>query len=319
MLHPGYLASHFTAPRLYRIGYWAWELPVVPPSWVPALEFVNEVWTPSSFVADAFREATKKPVRVVPHAIPPNDIDRRTAREKLQLPVDAYIFLSIFDTNSYPVRKNPEGAIAAFEDAFPDSGPSTPLLVVKIHGKANRTPLFNALIERLKQKRSIRIIDQTLSEEDMRNLQAACDCFVSLHRSEGFGLNVAECMAAGRLVITTDFSGNRDFATAENSLPIPFGVRLVQPEDYLHGRGQWWAEPDHEAAVEAMRWAVAHPSDAGELADKAPGRHERQFLVRSCRTKGEDRVAGAAVVHHADDSQAAVPPDGPQTGSRDRQ
>jgi glycosyltransferase involved in cell wall biosynthesis len=143
------------------------------------------------------------------------------------------------------------------------------MLVVKLHGKANRTPSLVEALHDCGSSPGIRVIDETLSEAQMRDLQAACDCFVSLHRSEGFGLNIAECMAAGRLVIATDFSGNTDFANAANSRPIPYSMRAVAPGEYLNGRGQWWAEPVHEAAVESMRWAVQHPSLAATLTARA--------------------------------------------------
>jgi glycosyltransferase involved in cell wall biosynthesis len=102
----------------------------------------------------------------------------------------------------------------------------------------------------------------------MKRLRAACDALVSLHRSEGFGLNIAEAMAAGKLAIATHFSGNEDFMTPENSLPIAFKMTPVGRNEYPHGTGQWWAEPDHAAAVEAMRWSVGHASDVRRLAQR---------------------------------------------------
>ena len=100
----------------------------------------------------------------------------------------------------------------------------------------------------------------------MNLLKGACDAFVSLHRSEGFGLNIAEAMAAGKLAIATYFSGNEDFMSEETSIPIPFKMIPVGNGEYPQGAGQWWAEPDHDAAVEAMRWAVDHPDEAAQVA-----------------------------------------------------
>lgn len=102
----------------------------------------------------------------------------------------------------------------------------------------------------------------------MQKLRAACNALISLHRAEGFGLNVAEAMAAGMLAIVTDFSGNRDFVNKDNGLPVPYAMRAVEDGEYIYPHGQWWAEPDHEAAVEAMRWAVANPGPAKRLADR---------------------------------------------------
>ena len=220
-------------------------------------------------MADACEEATSKPVRVIPYVVPPNDIGKEDGRARFGLPADRFVFLVAFDTESYPLRKNPDGAVRAFLDAFPTFSESSPLMVLKFHGKGGRSSALTDLVAELRANPAFRIIDDTLDDDAMRHLQAACDCYVSLHRSEGFGLNIAECMAAGRLAIATDFSGNRDFTFADNSMPIPYAMRAVQRDEYVSGGGQWWAEPNHEAAVEAMRAAVGSPARSAALARKA--------------------------------------------------
>ncbi len=272
MLYAGMGLNYVQRGRHYVIGYWHWELPVFPPAWAKAMDLVDEIWAPTQFGADVNRFANK-PVHIVPHAVPLNDIDQRSAREALNLPLDRLIFLTTFDTSSFPDRKNPEAAVRAMMDAFQADTDSAPLFVVKLHG-SYRPARFTETLRRMHDNPLIKVIDETLSDEAMRNLQAACDCFISLHRSEGFGFNMAECMAAGRPVIATDFSGNRDFMKKENSLPIPYSARPVGPDEYIEGRGQWWAEPDHDAAVEAIRWVVDHPSDAAEL-----GRRAKQYMA----------------------------------------
>ena len=281
----------FPETRLYRMGYWAWELPVLPGAWVPAVDLVDEIWVPSNFIADCFVDVTKKPVRVIPHAVPSNTRDKREARTTFDLPEDAFIFLSMFDTNSFPQRKNPAGVIHAFRDAFPDGAQSRPMLVVKMHGQDNRSSEFHELLTAAANDPCIRIIDRTLSDEEVQKLQAACDCFVSLHRSEGFGLNIAECMAAGKAVITTDFSGNTDFTNTSNAVMIPYAMRKVLPEDYQFGRGQWWAEPSHEAAVEAIRWVVENPAKAQALGETA-----RSHMAANYSFEAVGRTLKAALV-----------------------
>jgi glycosyltransferase involved in cell wall biosynthesis len=259
----------FDPTRHYLIGYWAWELPVFPAIWAPGLNCVHEIWTPSQFGADHYKDLVRKPVRVIPHAVPINDIFRNDARKQLGLPTDRFIFLMAFDTDSFPMRKNPDGVVRAFTDAFPSRTDSSPILVIKMHGHRNRNQALRELLQKARDDSSIFVIDEVFTETQIRHLQAACDCYVSLHRSECFGLNIAECMAAGKLTIVTNFSGNTDFTTAQNSILIPYAMRVVQPDEYHDGRGQWWAEPNHEAAVEAMRWAVANPGPAEQLAHKA--------------------------------------------------
>lgn len=247
------------APR--RIGYWHWELPVFPARWQEACNRVDEVWAPSAFVADAVRQAADLPVRIVPHAVPSDALPREQAREVFGLPASAFMALNIFDFNSFPSRKNPVGTIRAFLDAFPNTSASDHLLVMKSHGRGRRGQAFDEMLRLAASDPRIVLIDEAFSEERMRLLQAACDVYISLHRSEGFGLNLLECMALGKLAIGTAFSGNMTFMTAANSVLVPYREQRVGPGEYLYGEGQWWAEPDHDVAVEALRWAAAGGSE----------------------------------------------------------
>jgi glycosyltransferase involved in cell wall biosynthesis len=251
--NPGEWLRRLTASRREprKIGVWHWELPVFPPRWVPDALAVNEVWVPSRFVADLVRAGTGLPVRIVPHPAIIVPVDRTLARASFGFPESRRIILTAFDFLSYSTRKNPDGLLRAFADAFP-KGIDAPLLVVKYH---HDDPVADqAQVERIRAMHNVHVIDRSLTQEEMRELYAAADAFVSLHRSEGFGLNLLDMMALGRACIATGFSGNVDFMSAENSILIPWTMRAVGPGEYPFGDGQWWAEPDHDAAVEAIRW-----------------------------------------------------------------
>ena len=241
----------------YRIGHWTWELPVFPAAWASAFDSVDEIWVPSRFVGRAIQAATTKPLRIVPYVVQVEAVDWRAARHEFGLPTDAHVFLTTFDINSYAARKNPLGAIKAFCDAFPDPHAAAPRLLVKFHGRKGGGEIRAELLRASHADARITLLDGVYTPRQMASLRAACDTFVSLHRSEGFGLNIAEAMAANKLVIATDFSGNRDFLRPENGFPIPYAMRGLEAGEYPFGQGQWWAEPNHEAAVEAMRSAVA--------------------------------------------------------------
>ncbi|MGJ0510107.1 MAG: glycosyltransferase family 4 protein [Methylocystis sp.] len=243
-----------------KIGLFFWELPVFPGIWTRAIEDLVEIWVPSAFVANSLKTATSKRVRVIPLPVQINNLDQTMSREELRLPPDRPIFLTTFDFSSYPERKNPLGAIRAFIDAFPGTAESSPLMVVKCHGSAFRNRYERELKTLAASNANIRVIDAVMSPVEIAQLQAATDVFVSLHRSEGFGLNLAECMAAGKLVIGTKFSGNLDFMTPANSLLVDFDMRRVREGEYIAWEGQWWAEPKHDAAVELFRFA-SHNAD----------------------------------------------------------
>lgn len=275
--------------RRRRIGHWVWELPVLPPRWVPALDKLHEIWVPSRFVAEAVANATKKPVRIVPYAVQVQDYSKREARKNLKLPDDAFIFLTIFDSSSFLTRKNVFGTIRAFMDAFPNPGESSPILVIKCHGVGNRGHEFKTLNELISNDRRLILIDRVFSEDEITQLQAACDCLISLHRAEGFGLNIAECMSKGKIVIVTNFSGNTDFTRPENSLLVPYKMAEVDKHAYRYGGGQWWAEPDHDAAVEAMRRAAANAAEVQHLAARA-----RADIAQNFSFEAIGRIAKAA-------------------------
>jgi len=157
----------------------------------------------------------------------------------------------------------------AFLEAFPKAGSSSPVLVIKCHGRGNRGAEFKKLGELSSADNRFILIDSVFSASEMIMLHAACDCFVSLHRAEGFGLNIAESMSKGKIVVATDFSGSTDFTRPENSLLIPYKMARVNKDDYIYSRGQWWAEPDQEAAVEAMRQAASNESEIQSRAMRA--------------------------------------------------
>ncbi len=282
-----------------RIGFWHWELPVYPARWAKAFEKVHEVWAPSTYVARGVAAAADLPVRVVPHAVSGEEVSQARARETLGLPQDVFFFLSIFDLNSFLMRKNPIGIVQAFLDAFPNNGPSSPQLILKCHGRGNRNAVFDELLRRMKNETRIRFIDKVVSNEQIQLMQAACDCYVSLHRSEGFGLNILESMALGKPCIATGFSGNMDFMTSRNSITVPFAMRRVAAAEYPHGEGQWWAEPDHDASVEELRRVAGGAQEVAALgrqarADALEGfSFERVGEISRAAWRGETTGGGA--------------------------
>ncbi|RVT96994.1 glycosyltransferase [Rhodovarius crocodyli] len=275
------LPSEVAPDRLagrYRIGFWAWELSRLPDAWMGAFDHLDEVWAPSEFSARAFARRTAKPVRVMPNVVEmPPILEKAQARAALALPAEPLLFLTGFDAHSFMARKNPMGAVRAFLDAFPP-GPDSPQLVVKCLGRGD----MRALQELAARDARLHLIERVLTPAEVTALQGAVDGFISLHRSEGFGLWLAECMAQGLPVLATGYSGNMDYMTPGNSMPIPFELVRVGPGEYPEGSGQWWAEPDHDAAVAGLR---ALASDAalrarlGEAAREAIRAHSSAEAV----------------------------------------
>lgn len=235
------------------IGHWAWELPAVAPAWRAGVGFVHEAWVPSRFTAQAIEQLLPGRVRIVPYPIAvappePSALDRAA----FGLPDDAVVVLVSFSLASSLERKNPLGAIAAFRTAFGDR--SDRLLMLKVGNPADFPADFELLCRAVADAPNIRLETRTLPPADSHALTRAADIVLSLHRSEGFGLVLAEAMLLGKPVIATGWSGNLDFM--DDASGVLVGYRLVPPRDprgVFEAPGAVWAEPDQSEAVAALR------------------------------------------------------------------
>lgn len=241
----------------YVIGYWFWELPNVPAEWLEAFSLVNEVWAASRFLHDAVASKCPVPVIHVPPVIGVRD-GQAFPRRYFDLPEERFLFLVMCDTGSVFERKNPLAAIAAFKQAFAPDDQNVGL-VVKISGPANRPPNWDLIQEHLQGYQNIWLIDRILTSEELSSLLSVTDCLVSLHRSEGFGLIPAEFMSLGKPVIATQWSGNTDYMTADNSFGIAYRLVKLEKDHGPYEAGQYWAEPDIDQAAHRMKKVSEDP------------------------------------------------------------
>jgi glycosyltransferase involved in cell wall biosynthesis len=268
---PGTLILHVNSPlvplALVHLGRklvrnkrivccWAWELPEVPRDWQPGIPFVHEIWMPSTFAAQSVLPiAGTRPVRIVPYSVAHLGSRVDAKQRSLEHP---FTVLTIFNMASSFARKNPLATLRAFQSAFGDD-PSTRLIIKTTNASVFPTGLN--LLKKAADADNIVIIDRTMSAEEIATLYESADVVMSLHRSEGFGLTLAEAMLRGLPVVSTDWSGNVDFVTSETGVPIPF--RLIPAEDpqgTYHHPGMSWAEADIDAAAQALRQLRANPS-----------------------------------------------------------
>lgn len=251
-VHHHFGASLFD--RRFNIGYWHWELPDFPDEFCDGFHFVSEVWAPSNFVVESIAKKSSVPVVRIPHGVeihPPGDL----GRSSFGLPEGKFLFFSMYDTHSYQRRKNPQGAIHAFKQAFDPQDPSVGLVVKLNHSKANPSDL-DEIRSLVKGHSNIYVIDRIMSRKEIDGLLNCTDCFVSLHRSEGFGLGLAEAMYLGKPVIGTYWSGNTDFMNATNSCIVDFSIVGVGGDWGPYKGYQTWAEPDIGHAAHYMREIV---------------------------------------------------------------
>lgn len=239
----------------YNIGYWHWELPDFPDEFRSGFDLVQEVWAPSTFVRDSIARKSPVPVIKIPHGIEVH-VSPDLQRDAFGLPHNRFLFLTMYDTHSYQHRKNPQAVIAAFQAAFGKDRPDVGLVLKLNNAKSNPSDL--AVLKRLVSgQNNIYIIDRTLARHEVNRLMNCTDCFVSLHRSEGFGLGLAEAMYLGKPVIGTNWSGNTDFMNSANSCPVNCRIVRVGQDHGPYKAHQYWAEPDIRHAADYM-WRLVH-------------------------------------------------------------
>jgi glycosyltransferase involved in cell wall biosynthesis len=294
---PGFFEGRHT------IGYWFWETSAFPPSMHTAFDFVDEVWAATDFVADAIRGAgSGVPVYTVPPPLVAPAVDASVTRAALGLPADRFLFLFSFDYLSVAERKNPLGLIEAFTRAFPNH--DGPLLVLKTINAGLRPAESERVRLAAQRHPHIRVLDDYYDSGTQAALMALCDCYVSLHRSEGLGLTMAEAMALGKPVIATGYSGNLQFMTAENSWLVGWSAAQVPADAPPYTPGTIWADPDLDQAAACMR--EVHAGGPAVAARAARGRadlEEKHGVAASAAA-----VAARIEAIHADRLRLLMPP-----------
>lgn len=271
LAHTPGLLDPTTLQAPIRIGYWAWELEQFPEGWQDHFRHFHEIWCPSSFTAQALAQRAPIPVVAVPH-LP--DWPRLNALHATRLATPRggrpFRFLTLFDYWSTPERKNPAGVIEAFQRAFPLGGSDAPAveLVIKT-SSAEQFPARAAELRALTASDPrIRWLEELLSSAQLDALLASAQVLVSLHRAEGFGLVLAEAMGSGLPVIATGYSGNLEFCMPGSYFSIPWQPVTIPATAGDYPASAIWAQPDLDAAAQAMRQLAADPAAAQALGER---------------------------------------------------
>ena len=250
----------------YNIAFWLWELEEFPDEWVKYCFLFDEIWTPSEFAGCGVKKKTAITVKTMPYTVTVS-ADENYTRESFGLPDDKFLYLIMYDVNSTSGRKNPKGAIEAYKKAFPkerdDHG-----LVIKINN-VKKSALFD-LQRLLAGYHNVYFITDVLEKSKVNSLIRCVDVLVSLHRSEGFGLVLAEAMLLGTPVIATNWSSNTEFMDSGSSCMVKYSLIASKKKEGLYKKGCIWAEPDiKDAAAYMIRL-----------------KHDRPFYEEMC-VKGE--------------------------------
>ncbi len=288
----------------YNVIYPMWELNKYPNSWAEQLDRFDEVWAPSRFTYESLKSAVSKPVTHMPL---PGEITLSSflGRRYFKIPESSLAFLFLFDFTSYIERKNPFSVVRAFEKLCEYLPNSDVCLVLKVMSGGSRKAdydVFRSYIARCDSR--LLVIDKVLTDNETNNLLRCSDCFISLHRSEGFGLGMITAMYLGKPVVATCYSGNLDFMTHENSCLVRYDLCDVRQGAYPFSDGQVWAEPDVPHAVDHMVKLVSDPDYARELGERASRDIRVNFSYRAIGLRYLSRIneimsEGGGLLHSA--------------------
>ncbi len=261
-----------TSENAYKINMPFWELSRFPDDWLKNYQGIDEVWAPSRFVQAAVQTATTLPVIWMP---PAATLDRFTPRDRsyFKLPDHTFLFHFNFDFTSFATRKNATAGIEAYRLAFRDRPNNTPTaLAIKTRGYDPEGKNLQQLIDFTADEPDIYILNEEMTYDDAMALMNCCDCYLSLHRSEGFGYTQAEAMLLEKPVIATDYSGTRDFIDATTGFPVSYRLISVKENEYPFWESQQWADPNLDHAAWLMRTIVSDPTHTKQVS--RAGKHK---------------------------------------------
>lgn len=282
------LGARFFDDR-YNVGIWAWELPRFPQRWYDRFAYYDEIWVGTSFIANMLAPVAPVPVVRIPPVLTAEESgSRERGRERLGVASDELVYLFIFDFHSRLQRKNPFAVIEAFRCAFAPA--ERVRLVIKCINPGFDEEGFARLRARA-EGYPITIYSDYWTGAEMRDLIAASDVYVSLHRSEGTGLTISDAMAQGKPTIATAWSGNLDFMTVSNSFLVQADLVEIAEDAGQYRAGETWAEPSIEHAAELMRFVYANPDEAAARGRRARREIEERYSAAAVSSQIRQRLA----------------------------
>lgn len=259
--------------KAHKIGFYLWETSVPPKSHMLGLDLMDEVWVPTEYLAKMYKEYTETPIVNVKKGMMVPDNIKDISRSSLGVEDDDFVFLTIGDFHSSIPRKNPLGVVEAFQKAFPNR--ESVKLILKIRNIeydhwSNKGGHWDRVEEVIMGDPRIIVFDRDLEYAQYWGMIRACDCFVSLHKAEGFGYGLAHSMMMERPVIASDYSGSQDFCKESTAFLVPVKeVPVAEHEMPVMVEGACWADPDIEVAAEHMKIVKNNPDIVKEKTKNA--------------------------------------------------
>lgn len=288
-------------PGSYRIGFFLWELEVLPESHRLALDLVDEIWVPSAYLARLYSAAFDKPVINMRKGITLPPVTQGMPRARFGIDEAAFCFLCSFDFHSSVERKNPMAVVRAFQAAFPPGDDAVRLVIKSTdvvpghwgdpHGQ------WLAIEEAARADRRIHVIVEALDFPDYLGLIAACDCVVSAHRAEGFGYLPAYGMLLGKPAIVTDYSGTQEYCDETTAFPVRATARPMVPAEAIFPvDGAHWAEIDEAHLAARMGEVMRDPAAAAARTAAGQALLRQEFSEAALAARYAERLRALGAV-----------------------
>lgn len=284
----------------YNIGYFFWELDKPAYCHYLGMELLDEIWVSTEYGVEIYKpDAKDKPVVNVGMCYEDNtDITRSDSRafvnRRFQLDDSHYVCLVAFDSFSFVQRKNPVSVLKAFQQAF--KGVKEARLIVKTQNRDSvfdpvQVQLWDRVDAIMSADPRIVVMNETLSYRDLLRLKCGSDCYVSLHKSEGWGFGMIEAMNLRVPVVCTAYSGNMDFCSDETAWLVDYEERALRQGEYIFVRkGAKWAEPSIDDAAKQLRAAYDDPAARAAKADAAYTFIRANFSTTAIAQRYGDRL-----------------------------
>ena len=268
-----------TKDAAYKINMPFWELSNFPSAWIDNYSGINEIWAASRFIQATFQRNLPIPVLLMPPAVSLGQF-QSLSRSYFKLPEKTFLFHYNFDFSSFATRKNPQAAIKAYRLAFRNYNTSVnTALVIKTRGYDPEGKALAQLKEYTDNEPDIYVINQELTYDETLALMNCCDCYISLHRSEGFGYTPAEAMLLEKPVIATNYSGTKDFINQDTGFPVSYKLIPVKENEYPFWQNQRWAEPDINHAAWLMIKIIADEAQTKTIAKQGKNKILTDYSV----------------------------------------
>ncbi len=268
-------------PLRNAIGMTVWETDAMPSQWRNALNHVLEVWLPCDHNVAVFRPALERPVFKLPHPLLPQHFNGDSVRDPeafLRVAPDDFVFYSLFE---WQQRKSPHELIETYLREF-SQDPGAVLIVKANPGAASvASQALEQARARTKSGARVELRCEAWGDAEIDALHARGDCYVSLHRGEGWGYPLFEAAARGTPVVATGYSGPLEYLNGNDHGLVRYQLAQVrQPYVYYSPRMRW-AEPDFAHAAALMRQAYEHRDEANARAATAAARMRGEFSLEA--------------------------------------